>query len=156
MSNADLWELEQESPEWLPAIINRLLAVGVPPTAIANAFNIDPQPIKDILNTINITRYGTAELAEAMHGLIWKAFADANAIIESAPIDKRMRFDMALLARASSIVGGQEPEGMAKLQNDLAALAMETREVASTGATSIYETNPVDAPIDDPEKGLAG
>ena len=156
MSYAEFWELEVDSPEWLPAIIRRLLSVGVGPTAIANAFDIEVQPLKDMQAAMHTKQFGTAELAEGMHFLIWQAYADALEIIKSAPLEKRMRFDMALLARASSIIGGQQPEGMSKLQADLDSMMSEMREADAPVVASIYETNPLDAPVDDPEKGFAG
>lgn len=150
-----LWQLEVDDPEWLPAIIDRLLDVGVPPTAVANAFGIDVQVVKDILIDRRVQKYGTAELGEAMHALMWKAYENTLQMIDQAPMQRRLQINMTLLSKASALVGSQTPDGIAKMQAEMEAMMAEARQTdtPSTPTGSIYETYPDDAPTDDPEEG---
>jgi len=145
-------DLSSDSLEWLEPIICRLLSVGIPPTAISNALDLAVEPIKALQDTMRINRYGTAELAEAMNFLIWKALDDTLDMMASAPIDKRMRLNTTLLARASAIVHGQQPDSMARIQKEMADLTAELTDTES--GSSIYELGSVDAPTDDPKKGF--
>ena len=47
-------------------VVDRLLEVGVPPTAIAKAFDIDPFVVRDRATELRVERYGSAELSEAL------------------------------------------------------------------------------------------
>lgn len=152
----ELWALEVDDPEWLPTVIQRLLSVGVPPTAVSKAFDLDVQVVKEYQVTDRIARYGTAELGEAMHFLMWKAYEDTVQLLERAPMSKRLSMNMALLSKASTLVGSQTPDGIARMQSLLGEMFAETRRTDEEVKSSIYETNPLDAPPDDPEEGSTG
>jgi hypothetical protein len=157
MTYADLWTLDSDSPDWLPTIITRLLEVGVPPTAVANAFYIEVEAVKELQMDLRIERYGTAELAEAMHALMWKAYEDTLVLISQAPPARRLQLNMTLLAKAQSLVGNQAPDSIGRLQSELDGIMAETRRTdAAEPTSSIYETGSADAPPDDPEKGSTG
>lgn len=136
----------------LLTIIERLLDNGVPPTAIANTFDIDVQAVKDLLDNRRTRKFGTAELSEAIHALMWEALEDMRELMRNAPIAKRMQVNMTLLSRASAMIGNQEPDSMAKLQAEMAKMTAEVRTIPVDAGTSIYETNTIDAPTDDPEE----
>ena len=140
--------------DYLLTLINRLIDNGVPPTAIANSFDLDVQIIKDLLDARHVRKFGTAELAEAIHALMWEALEDMRELMRNAPIAKRMQVNMTLLSRASAMIGNQEPDSIGKLQAEMAAMTAEVREIPVDPGTSIYETNPIDAPVDDPEERL--
>ena len=155
-TNLDLWQLEVDTPEWLPTIIDRLLLVGVPPTAIANAFYVDVQLVKDRLIDTRIAKYGTAELGEAMHSLMWKAYEDTLTLLEQAPMAKRLQMNMSLLSKASALVGSQTPDGIARMQAELESMMAETRSTPNPVRDSIYEPVPHDGAINDPEERFGG
>ena len=142
--------------DYMLSIIDRLLTNGVPPTAIANSFDLDVQIIKDLLDDRHVRKFGTAELAEAIHALMWEALEDMRELMRNAPIAKRMQVNMTLLSRASAMIGNQEPDSIGKLQAEMAAMTAEVREIPVDPGTSIYETNPVDASVDNPEERLEG
>lgn len=149
----DLWQLDTDSPAWLPSIINRLLDVGVPPTAISNAFEVDVEAIKEIQMDRRTAKYGTAELAEAMHALMWKAYEDTLNLIKQAPPARRLQLNMTLLSKASTLVGSQTPDGVSKMLAEFGNLASEQRRTDQAPRTNIYETSPLDAPANDPKEG---
>lgn len=150
----DVWQLDPDQPEWLETICIALLEVGVPPTAIGKAFRIDPQALKELQSELNVTKYGTPEIGEAINYLMWRAYEDALAILDSAPSASRQRFITTLLARQSSIVGKESPQSIALIRGELeklwADMGIEEPRVASIYAQS--EFTPTDGTTDDPEE----
>ena len=151
----EVWELDIEAPDWLESIILRLLRAGIPPTAIAKAFNISTEPVKELLIDLRVEKYGTAELGELMYSLMLWAYEDVLRLIEQSPPARRLQLDMALLSKMSVLVGGQTPDSVAKMQTEFGRMMTEVRGVGVTPTTgTIYgEPDPIDAPIDDPEEG---
>ena len=100
-------------------VVARLLEVGVPPTAIAKAFEIDPFVVRDRANELRIERYGAAELAEALANLQWEAFEQAKTMIYDAPYSVRTRFIMAILSKTMSLTARQNPETIGNLRQNV-------------------------------------
>jgi hypothetical protein len=151
----DVWELDIDHPDWLETICISLLEVGVPPTAIGKAFQIDPQALKELQAEINVVKYGTAEISEAINFLMWRAYEDAHAVLDSAPSAQRQRFIMTLLARQSAIVGKESPQSIARMRGELeklwADIGVEDPETESIYAPSPF--TPLDGTTDDSEEG---
>jgi hypothetical protein len=157
MTYADLWTLDSDAPDWLPSIITRLLEVGVPPSAIAAAFQVEVEPVKEMQMQLRTAKYGTSELAEAMQSLMWKAYEDTLVLLAQAPPARRLQMNMSLLSKAQSLVGSQAPDMFGRIQAELDGIMAETRQTELAEPTSsIYETGSADAPPDDPEKGSTG
>lgn len=150
----DVWELDIDQPDWLETIIIALLEVGVPPTAIGKAFRIDPQSIKELQAELLITKYGTAEISEAINFLMWRAYEDSLSILDSAPAAQRQRFITTLLSRQSAIVGKESPQSIARMRGELehlwADIGVEDPKTPSIYAPS--EFTPTDGETDDPEE----
>ena len=53
-------------PETLIELLRRGLKVGIPPTALANMFEMDPEVTQAFAIYVRMGRYGTAELSEAL------------------------------------------------------------------------------------------
>jgi len=154
----DSLEQDWEAPDWLESICARLLEVGVPPTAIGKAFQIDVEAIKDLQSTLLTQRYGTAEISEAMNFLMWRAYQDALTILESAPSVTRQRFITTLLSRQSVILGKQSPQALERIRNELESLIRDVN-VENPTVPSIYaepQFSPVDGEVNDSEEGLEG
>lgn len=151
----DVWSLDPDQPEWLETICISLLEVGIPPTAIGKAFRIDPQALKELQAEINVVKYGTAEISEAINFLMWRAYEDAHAILDSAPSASRQRFITTLLSRQSAIVGKQSPESISRMRGELESLWADIG-VEAPATESIYapsEFTPTHGETDDPEEG---
>lgn len=151
----DVWQLDPDSPDWLETICISLLEVGVPPTAIGKAFRIDPLALKELQAEIHVVKYGTAEISEAINFLMWRAYEDAHAILDSAPSASRQRFITTLLARQSAIVGKESPESISRMRGELEALWADIG-VEAPSTESIYapsEFTPTDGAADDSEEG---
>jgi hypothetical protein len=157
-SDYDVFELDVDTPEWFEEITARLLSVGVPPTAISKAFNVDVEAVKDFQAELLTVAYGTPEIAEAMSYLMWRAYRDAIEILDSAPATQRTRFITTLLSRQSMILGKQSPEGMNRIRGELESLIASVN-IDSPLEPSIYassEFNPVDREANDSEEGSTG
>lgn len=100
-------------------IVDRLLEVGVPPTALSKAFGVDVLDIKERLNGLRVQRYGTAELSEGLAGMQWEALEEMKAMIHQAPYDVRARFIMAINSKTMSLTARQNPETLGNMRQDL-------------------------------------
>jgi regulator of extracellular matrix RemA (YlzA/DUF370 family) len=100
-------------------VVDRLLEVGVPPTAIAKAFEIDPFVVRDRATELRVERYGSAELSEALANLQWEAFEQAKTMIYDAPYSVRTRFIMAILSKTMSLTARQNPETIGNLRQNV-------------------------------------
>jgi hypothetical protein len=103
----------------LADMVDRLLEVGVPPTAIGKAFSIDPFVVRDRLNGLHVQSFGAAELSEAIAGVQWLALAEAQNMIYEAPYSVRARFITAILGRTMSLTARQNPETIGNMRRDL-------------------------------------
>ena len=107
------------SDEEFLQIVDRLLEVGVPPTAVAKAFGAEPLVIRDRANELRVAQYGAAELSEALANLQWEALAQARAMIYDAPFNVRSRFIMGILSKTMSLTARQSPETTATMRRQL-------------------------------------
>lgn len=103
-------------------MVDRLLECGVPPTAVARAYEIDPIVVKDRLNELRVEKYGAAELSEATAQMQWQALEQARAMIYEAPYNVRSRFIMAILSKTMSLTARQNPETLGNMRRDLQEL----------------------------------
>jgi hypothetical protein len=150
-SRVEAWQLDVDVPGWLEIIIIKLLAVDVPPTAIGKAFDLDTEPIKELLYDLRVEKYGTAELGEAMHALMWSAYEDMRELLRTAAPSRRLQMNMALLSKASALVGTGTPDSINRMHGELESLY---RQVRGSEQTGIYEPDPDDAPSDHSEERL--
>jgi hypothetical protein len=140
-------------------VVDRLLEVGVPPTAVAKAFGIDPIVVRDRMNELRVEIYGAAELAEATAQMQWQALEQARAMLTEAPYTVRARFIMSILSRTMSLTARQSPETIGNMRRDLLTL-MEQVEMAddplATVDTQAFEAGsavPVDEADEDQDEG---
>ena len=108
--------------EELEDLVDRLLEVGVPPTAVAKAFELDPFVVRDRQSQLHVTQYGATELAEALGNMQWQALEQAKQMIYEAPYNVRSRFIMAILSKSMSLTARQSPETMGNMRKDLLKL----------------------------------
>lgn len=106
-------------------LITRLLEVGVPSTAIAKAFSMDPFVVRGMMADLRVQKYGAAEMAEALAVLQWDALAEAKAMIHDAPYNVRTKFISGILSKSMSLTARQSPETMGNLRSDFLDLLGE-------------------------------
>ena len=109
-------------------LITSLLAHSVPPTAIAKALAIDPDFTRSLLSQIRTTRYGTAEIAEAMTFLMWKAYDEAIEMLHTSSPAIRLRTINMILSRSVGLASRQDPEEFARLRKEMESLRSLQRE----------------------------
>jgi hypothetical protein len=127
------------SEEEFATIVDRLLEVGVPATAVAKAFTIDPFVVRDRQNELRVEKYGAAELSEAMANLQWQALDQARFMIHEAPYNVRSRFVMAILSKTMSLTARQSPETIGTMRNELLNLM---GEMAGVGDDDLAGADP--------------
>ena len=120
-----------------PERIYRLLKVGVPPTAVAKAFDMDVDVVKGVLSHIHVEEYGTDEIAEAMTHLIWVAYETALTEIQYGTPASKARFIQLVLARSIGLAGKSTPETSEKIRAALEQMASDMAPTISL-TESIY------------------
>ena len=133
--------LAQLDPLHLVEVVRRLIRVGVPPTAIANAFDLEPGPIKAVARNMRREQYGTAELSEAHSFLTWLAYEELLGLIKSGSPEIRLKAAMQVQAKAMSISARQTPEEVTMARSAFADLVadIEIAESELEEAAQAYE-----------------
>ena len=103
-------------------VVRRLLNVGVPPTAVANAFDIDPAPVKAVARMMRREAYGTEELAEAHAFLTWAAYEEMLTLLRTGSPEMRAKIAMQLQSKAMAISARHTPEEVSMGRQAIAAL----------------------------------
>jgi hypothetical protein len=101
----------------------RLLEVGVPPSAIAKAFDKDVDTVREAQSRLHIESYGTDEIAEAMTHLIWVAYDTALGEIRYGTPASKARFIQLVLARSIGLAGKSTPETSEKIRAAIELMA---------------------------------
>ena len=121
----------------LVEIVRRLIRVGVPPTAIANAFDLEPGPIKTVARNLRRDTYGTAEMSEAHSFLTWLAYEKLLHLIQSGSPEIQLKAAMQIQSKAMAISARQTPEEVSEARREFAELiddieiSEETLELAA-------------------------
>jgi hypothetical protein len=125
-------------------LIDRLLRSGVPPTAVANALELEVGTVKECLSVIRVTAYGSEELSEAMTQLMWDALAEARDQLLFGTPAAKARIIQICIGRGATIVSKRPPETAETIRRafDEMREAMTTPLRESEG--SIYETETED------------
>jgi hypothetical protein len=147
--------------EELTDLVDRLLEVGVPPTAVAKAFDVDPFVIRDRQSELRVSQYGAPELAEAMANLQWMALAEARHLMYDAPYSVRSRFLLAMITKTMSLTARQSPETMGTLRKDLLELMRAVEDDDADYNDALATVNPsafvaVTASNEDQDQGSDG
>ena len=109
-------------PLVLAGIIRRLIRVGVPPTAIANTFDMDPGPLKLIARNIRRETYGTDEIGEANSFLTWLAYEKMLDLILHGSPEVALKASMQIQSKSMAITARQTPEEVQHARAELRAL----------------------------------
>jgi hypothetical protein len=142
-------------PLHLVEICRRLIRVGVPPTAIANAFDLDPGPVKAVARNMRRESYGTAELSEAHAFLTWLAYEQLLTLIQNGSPEIKLKAAMQIQSKAMAISARQTPEEVIQARADFAQLteAFEVSEEELEREADEYEAQRAEVvPSDDYEE----
>ena len=112
-------------PLHLAEIVRRLIRVGVPPTAVANAFDLEAGPIKQVARNLRREQYGTAELSEAHSFLTWLAYEKLLELIQSGSPEVALKAAMQVQSKAMSISARQTPEEVTMARSAFADLVAD-------------------------------
>jgi hypothetical protein len=129
-------------------LLRRGIRAGIPPTALANMMDIDPEVVQNFAINIRRGRYGTAELSEALSYLTWQAYEEMLHIIKhGSPADK-LKATGALMGKALATSVRQTPEEVARARQDLLAMIAQERIIEIEGEEVDDERSPFVA-VDD-------
>ena len=109
-------------------LLHSLLSQGVPPTALARAFAIDPDFVRGIAEQVRIRQYGTAELAEVMNWLQWEAIDEAVDLLHTGSPANRIRAVAMILPRSVTAASKQDPQSFVQMRDSLTELFERQKE----------------------------
>ncbi len=122
-------------------VVRRLLGVGVTPSQIANAFDIDAGPLKEVARMVRRQAYGTDDLGEATAFLTWAAFEETLNILRHGSPELRAKVAIQLQSKAMSVSARQTPEEVSMARAALGDLIsdIEITEEELEAAAQEYE-----------------
>src|SRR5580698_6408769 len=136
-------------------VVDRLLEAGVPPTAIATAFEADPIVFRQRQAELHTRRYGSAELSEALAILQWEALERAREFMSEGASRTRQAFIMSILSKSLSLTGRQNPEQNERLRQDLEDLMTQVTVGQADDDLSTMDTSAY-VPLIEVDEGAAG
>jgi hypothetical protein len=143
------------SPETLVELLRRGLRVGIPPTALANMFEMEPEVVQELAVNVRRGRYGTAELSEALSFLTWEAYEQTLLVARKGSPELKLKANMAIMGKALATSARQTPEELERARADFLAFIAESKIIEIEGE----EVEPsafvaVDDEADDQGQGL--
>lgn len=103
-------------------LLQQLIMAGIPPTAIAIAFDLEVDFVRGIANELRVRRYGTSEISEAMAWLMWEAYDEAVKMLHSGSPANRIRAIAMILPRSVGMAARQDPEEFGRLRSRMEEL----------------------------------
>lgn len=141
-------------PILMVKMLRKGLNVGIPPTALANMFDLEPDVVKNLSITVRREPYGTAELSEVLSFLTWRAIEEQFGILDKGSPELRLKASAAILGKALATSVRQTPEEVKRAREELRAIAKQERLIEIDG--EIVETSAfvaVDESTDDQGQG---
>jgi hypothetical protein len=115
------------NPATLVELLRRGLRVGIPPTALANLFDLDSEMVRAMAVNIRRGRYGTPELSEALAFLTWEAYEEMLYIIRHGSPQDKLKATAALMGKALATAARQTPEEVERARSVLLAHISQDR-----------------------------
>jgi hypothetical protein len=140
------------SPQTLVECLRKGLNVGIPPTALANMFDLEAEVVQNLAITVRREKYGSAELSEVLSYLTWQAVETQFDIITKGSPEMRLKATQMVLGKALSASVRQTPEEVERSRDQLLAVARQERILDIEGEEIEPETSAfvaVDEPTDD-------
>lgn len=140
------------TPATLVELLRRGLNAGIPPTALANMFDLPTEVTQNLSLTVRREMYGTAELSEVLSYLTWKAAEVTLSTLTRGSPEAQMKTVQMVLGKALATSVRQTPEEVKRAREDLLAVAREERILDLEGEELEPEASAfvaVDEPTDD-------
>lgn len=130
-------------PNLLVEILRKGLNVGIPPTALANLFDMDAEVVKNLAMNVRREKYGTAELSELLSDLTFQALSHQMRTIMYGSPELAQKAAGVVLSKALATSVRQTPEEVMRAREELLAIARQERLIE---VDEVYEGELVDAP----------
>lgn len=131
------------SPYLLVELLRKGLNVGVPPTALANMFDMDPEVVKNLAMNVRREKYGTAELSELLSDLTFQALSHQMRTIMYGSPELAQKAAGVVLSKALATSVRQTPEEVMRAREELLAIARQERLIE---LDEVYEGEIVETP----------
>lgn len=123
----------QLNPDTLIELLRRGLRAGIPPTALANMMEMEPEVVQTFAINVRRGKYGTAELSEALSFLTWTAYEKTLFIIEHGSPELSLKASSMLMGKALATSVRQTPEEVARGREIVLAIAAEEKIIELEG-----------------------
>lgn len=123
----------QLNPDTLIELLRRGLRVGIPPTALANMMELDPEVVQTFAVNVRRGKYGTAELSEALSFLTWTAYEQMLHVIEHGSPELSLKASSMLMGKALATSVRQTPEEVARGRTEILAVLSEQKIIEIEG-----------------------
>lgn len=121
------------TPDTLIELLRRGLRAGIPPTALANMMEMEPEVVQTFAINVRRGKYGTAELSEALSFLTWTAYEKTLFIIEHGSPELSLKASSMLMGKALATSVRQTPEEVARGREIVLAIAAEEKIIELEG-----------------------
>jgi hypothetical protein len=114
-------------------IMRKGLNVGIPPTALANLFELDADVVKNLAMNVRREQYGTAEMSELLADLTFRALDHQRQTIMFGSPELAQKAAGVVLGKALATSVRQTPEEVMRAREELLAIARQERLVEIEG-----------------------
>ena len=114
------------TPDTMVEVMRKGLRIGIPPTALANLFDLDPEVVANLAMNVRRETYGTAELSEYLSYMTWVGLEKITQTIKSGSPEMSIKAAQAVGLKALATSVRQTPEEVKRAREELiAAIAQE-------------------------------
>lgn len=107
-------------------MVRRCLAHGVPTGVVAEIFELDREKVAEAKKQLQVTEYGTSDLAEFRENLEWKTLDRCNWILEHGSPSEISKIATTVLgrqiAKGAKVVSDSQREAQAGLASKMEAM----------------------------------
>lgn len=131
------------SPTLLVELLRKGLNVGIPPTALANMFDMPPETVQNLALNVRREKYGAAELSEMLSDLTFQALSHQMRTIMYGSPELAQKAAGVVLSKALATSVRQTPEEVMRAREMILAIAQQEKLIE---VEEIYEGELVEAP----------
>lgn len=121
------------TPATLVECLRKGLKVGIPPTALANMFDLEPEVVLNLSVNVRREEYGTAELSEYLSNLTWTAIEHEMRTIKYGSPELAQKVAGAVMGKALATSVRQTPEEVKRAREELLVALRKERIIEIEG-----------------------
>ena len=109
-------------------LVLRALELGVPADLTAELFELPVDTATELLRTVRVRQYGTADLPEFIEGLQWRALEHADRMLRSGSVDQAAKIVTAVFGRQIQAAGRRPSTELEEARARITQMFSQARE----------------------------